>query len=95
MSATPQGGDPAPSVRAIQSRGWRHGFTAELVGCPRCGLSISPTATTFIPTHCPRCLARRRVAIALEPKRAEPAMALRVPDGRQASQAKHGSQDLV
>jgi hypothetical protein len=33
--------------------------------CPRCGLTIVPRAGWLRIEHCPRCLARRRVAVAM------------------------------
>jgi phage FluMu protein Com len=33
------------------------------VRCPRCRLGISPRAHWLTVEHCPRCLARRRIAI--------------------------------
>jgi hypothetical protein len=31
--------------------------------CPRCGLTIRPRARWLTINHCPRCLARERVAV--------------------------------
>lgn len=33
------------------------------LNCPRCGLTIVPKATWLVVEHCPRCLARRRLAV--------------------------------
>jgi hypothetical protein len=35
------------------------------LNCPRCGLSIRVRATWLAPEHCPRCLARARIAVRL------------------------------
>jgi hypothetical protein len=35
--------------------------------CPRCGLVVAPRLALLRPRHCPRCVARRRVAVELEP----------------------------
>jgi hypothetical protein len=40
--------------------------------CPRCRLRLTPRLPTLAPRHCPRCLARHRVAVELqasEPRR--------------------------
>ena len=36
---------------------------AIFLNCPRCGLSIRPKARWMTVEHCPRCLARARVAV--------------------------------
>jgi hypothetical protein len=36
---------------------------APFLNCPRCGLSIRPKARWLTVEHCPRCLARARVAV--------------------------------
>jgi hypothetical protein len=36
------------------------------VRCPRCKLLIAPRVPTLSPRHCPRCLARGRIAVELE-----------------------------
>jgi hypothetical protein len=36
---------------------------APFLNCPRCGLSIRPKARWMTVEHCPRCLARARVAV--------------------------------
>jgi hypothetical protein len=36
------------------------------VGCPRCGLMLALGRPSLEPRHCPRCLARRKAAVALE-----------------------------
>jgi hypothetical protein len=36
---------------------------APFSNCPRCGLSIRPKARWMVVEHCPRCLARARVAV--------------------------------
>ena len=46
--------DPGASPRA----------TSFLI-CPRCGLSIRPRSRWLAIEHCPRCLARARVAVSL------------------------------
>ena len=48
--------DPAASRRA-----------APFLNCPRCGLSIRPKARWMTVEHCPRCLARARVAVEMIP----------------------------
>ena len=35
------------------------------LACPTCGLVLNPRARLVSPQYCPRCLARRRTAIAL------------------------------
>ena len=35
------------------------------LNCPRCGLTITPRVGWLGSEHCPRCLARRRVAVPL------------------------------
>ena len=35
------------------------------LNCPRCGLTIRPRVGWLAIEHCPRCLARRRVAVPL------------------------------
>jgi hypothetical protein len=47
--------------------GATRGDRAVPVGCPRCGLVLAPRLPALAPRHCPRCLARRRVAVELEP----------------------------
>ena len=37
------------------------------LNCPRCGLSIRPKARWMTVEHCPRCLARARVAVTMFP----------------------------
>ena len=39
--------------------------TALRLSCPRCRLAITPRTTWLIPAHCPRCIARAHVAVAL------------------------------
>lgn len=34
--------------------------------CPRCDLSVVARQPSLAPRHCPRCLARRRIAVRLE-----------------------------
>jgi hypothetical protein len=46
--------DPAASARA-----------ASFLNCPRCGLSIRPKPGWLTIEHCPRCIARARIAIEL------------------------------
>jgi len=41
-----------------------HGSGA--VKCPRCGLVLASRLPSLEPRHCPRCLARRRIAVSLE-----------------------------
>lgn len=36
---------------------------APFLNCPRCGLNIRPKARWMAIEHCPRCLARARVAV--------------------------------
>jgi hypothetical protein len=48
--------DPAANRRA-----------APFLNCPRCGLSIRPKARWMTIEHCPRCLARARVAVKMFP----------------------------
>lgn len=38
-----------------------------LLHCPHCRLTIRPRATFLAMAHCPRCLARRRVAQPMHP----------------------------
>jgi hypothetical protein len=38
-------------------------LAAPFLNCPRCGLSIRPKARWMTVEHCPRCLARARVAV--------------------------------
>jgi hypothetical protein len=38
---------------------------APYVDCPRCGASITPRARWLTIKHCPRCLARARIAVRL------------------------------
>jgi hypothetical protein len=54
--------DPAGSSRA-----------APCLNCPRCGLSIRPKAHWMTVEHCPRCLARARVAVEMFPSPLPPA----------------------
>jgi len=35
------------------------------LNCPRCGLTITPRAAWLTVEHCPRCMARSRVAVGL------------------------------
>lgn len=35
------------------------------LSCPRCRLTITPRVVWLTPQHCPRCIARARVAVAL------------------------------
>jgi hypothetical protein len=35
------------------------------LNCPRCGLTITPKASWLTIEHCPRCIARNRVAVSL------------------------------
>lgn len=44
------------------------------VRCPACALTLWPRVASLAPEHCPRCLARRRVPVALEPLPAAPAI---------------------
>jgi hypothetical protein len=37
------------------------------VRCPSCGLVLAPRTALLVPRYCPRCLARRRSAMELEP----------------------------
>jgi hypothetical protein len=45
--------------------------TSAAVRCPRCGLVVTVVVLSLQPRHCPRCLARRRSAVALEPVASE------------------------
>ena len=40
-------------------------YHSPLLSCPRCGLSITPKVDWLAIEHCPRCLARARVAVTL------------------------------
>ena len=37
------------------------------VCCPRCGLILAQRLPALQPRHCPRCVARRRAVVELEP----------------------------
>lgn len=50
-------GDPAVAGRRSARQALR---------CPDCRLVITTSVLTLSPRHCPRCLARRRVAVGLE-----------------------------
>jgi hypothetical protein len=41
-------------------------MTRPAVRCPRCKLVIVPRMTALVPRYCPRCLARRRLAVEFE-----------------------------
>jgi phage FluMu protein Com len=48
--------------------------TDRTVRCPSCGLTLAAHFVVLVPQYCPRCLARRRIAIAIaiELEAAEP-----------------------
>ena len=50
-------------------------MTRPAVRCPRCKLVIVPRMQALVPRHCPRCLARRRLAVEFEQVPARPSMA--------------------
>ena len=60
---------------SAQLAAYRHEFRSSVrrdspsdaVRCPRCGLVVASRSPSLEPRHCPRCLAHRRAAVALEP----------------------------
>ena len=57
----------ASTLLAAASRPARGGAAAAVVRCDRCGLVVASRTAALAPRYCPRCLARRRVAVRLEP----------------------------
>lgn len=56
---------------AAQLAAYRHQLASRASGtetltCPRCRLSVVPRWAALAPRHCPRCLARYRVAVELQ-----------------------------
>lgn len=43
-------------------------FSAGALSCPRCRLRVLPRWPVLAPRYCPRCLARYRVAVELQPR---------------------------
>ena len=54
---------PAMSRVRVMAGAW----VPEPVTCPHCGLVLTPRAAVLVPQHCPRCVARQRRAVRLEP----------------------------
>ncbi len=48
------------------SRGYDLSAAAVTLTCPRCDLTLEARLKLLAPRHCPRCLARRRIAVPLE-----------------------------
>jgi hypothetical protein len=38
-----------------------------VVRCPRCRLRLGPLAPVLVPQYCPRCLAKQRLTVELQP----------------------------
>jgi hypothetical protein len=58
----------AVAVTAMTRLGVTAGaWVREAVRCPHCALVLTPRAAVLVPRHCPRCVARQRRAVRLEP----------------------------
>jgi hypothetical protein len=55
---------PAKRQRPTRESAFDGGGTIHLI-CPRCGLTITPKASWLTIEHCPRCIARDRLAVSL------------------------------
>lgn len=57
----------ASTPLAAASRPARGATAAAVVRCDRCGLVVASRTAALVPRYCPRCLARRRLAVHLQP----------------------------
>ena len=57
----------ASTLLAAASRPARGAAVAAVARCDRCGLVVTSRTAALAPRYCPRCLARRRSAVRLEP----------------------------
>lgn len=63
--------EPAVKTPLVAWPTWGEGFTGAAVGCSDCGLVVRSWVAALAPRYCPRCLARRRVAVEMKPVRSE------------------------
>jgi hypothetical protein len=61
-------GEPTPPLAVVTAPSpAARGASAPAVSCSACDLVIATRVALLLPRYCPRCLARRRLAVQLKP----------------------------